>query len=342
MKEDLMRIVLIHGSIRATPAGPSYNHNNHNINSLLRQVIDDVMSKNRERIDLIVLHAYASTGNIPSYIKPPERAREKIRMRSLMLNPNALSSNNPVSIARRYATRHNVNILVGPLYEVAGPRTYVTTVLVTLDGELHKYRKMCLTSLDQQVRLSRGRVPGVFELPRPNGESAGKIGVFIDEDLSCPSIFKYMEMEGVDAVIGHMLPYESDYFHSPREEGGVVTMRHCMVDKVLTTRAMDTGAPIILVGGVLNVYQGGRGLIMRMWTPSTVLDPEDPEADICLTEESRKNSHRPFLTVDDMDTYKRVYINRSQAPRLAGVSTQVFCDPRMQRLMRSHCTGKAR
>jgi hypothetical protein len=111
-------------------------------------------------------------------------------------------------------------------------------------------------------------------------------------------------------------------------------MRQCLLDKVLTTRAVDIGAPLILVGGVLNIFATYRRLALKHWGPTTILDPEDPENDICLSMETKKSVSRPFLTPEEADTFKRVVISTEK-------SHETYqCESDMIKLIKRFCSRK--
>lgn len=318
-----LHVVIFHGSIKAARSGPSYNVNIHKFISLVTDYLEE--NSGKEKPHLLVSNAYPITGNIPSYVENVEKAKAKVRFRSTTLNPKTMSQGNPVRQLRRIATKYGVNIVYGPLYEVAGPKNYVTTVLVKADGSLEKYRKVMLTPDESELGLTNGRVPGVFGVVDEGGRIIGRIGVFIDEDMFNPMIFEAFSASKVHLVIGHMMPYKSRFLPPPEREGSIVTMKQCFIDKMLTARSLDAGAPLALVGGVLNIYSSGKKLQEKHWTPTTVLDPEDPENDVCLTLASAKGTSRPFLALDDIDKFKRVIIDLSEPPQKRASECAEFC-----------------
>ena len=326
-------IAVLHGSIRATRSGPSYSHNSHHVVSLFHEFLDSSLESGHQ-VDLLVSNAYPTTGNIPAYIKDNERARNRITTRSMMINPKTMSQGSPLRSLLRMSVRYQVNILFGPIYEVAGPRNYVTVVHVRPDGVLDKYRKIMLTPREEALGLHRGRTPKVFTIHDSSGNPVAKIGVFVDEDLFSPMIFQYFNLERVDVAIGFMLPYESRYLPPPLESGGLVYMRQCLLDKVLTTRAVDIGAPLILVGGVVNIFATYRRLALKHWGPTTIIDPEDPENDVCLSIETKKSVSRPFLTPEEADTFKRVLVSTDKD------HSTTPCDYEVVKTLKKFCSKK--
>ncbi|MCE4618741.1 MAG: carbon-nitrogen hydrolase family protein [Desulfurococcales archaeon] len=309
-----LHVTVLHGSIKAARSGPSYNANTHKFINMVSSYLEEASAKGMLP-HLLVSNAYPITGNIPAYVRNPERAKARVRFRATTLNPKTMSQNNPIRMLRRLAASYGVNILYGPVYEVAGPRNYVTTVMIKPDGSLEKYRKVMLTPAEEELGLTRGKTPGIFDVVDVGGRPIGRIGVFIDEDLFSPVLFEAFYINKVHLVIGHMMPYRSRFLPPPQKEGPIVTMKHCFIDKILTARSIDAGAPLVLVGGVLNIYTSGRKLHERHWMPTTVLDPEDPENDICLTMSTARTSSRPFMTVEDVDKFKRIVVDVSESPQ---------------------------
>ncbi len=328
-----VNVAVLHGSIRATRSGPSYSHNNHHLISLFHEFLDASREAGHP-LHLLVSTAYPATGNIPSYVGDNERARNRIATRAMMLNPKTMSQGSPVRGLMRLSIKYGVNILYGPVYEVAGPRNYVTVVNIRPDGVLEKYRKIMLTPREEALGLHRGKTPGVFLIRDPMGTALAKVGVFIDEDIFSPLIFRYFSLEKVDLVIGFMMPYESRFFPPPLESGGIVYMRQCLLDKIITTRAVDAGVPLVLVGGVLNIFSSYRRLALKHWGPTTIIDPEDPENDVCLNIETKKSVSRPFLTPEEADTFKRIVVSTDKE------HPDIVCEPDMVRSLKKFCTSK--
>lgn len=328
-----LRITVFHGAVRATPMGPSFNSNTHYVSNVLNTYARG-LEAGEEPAHILVLHAYPSTGYIPAYIRDPERAREKIRTRRIMVNPNALVAGNPLTVVRNAAERLGLGIVYGPVYEVAGPRYYETTVVVTPEGDLLKYRKICLTDLERGLGLSPGREPLVYEHP-----GVGRVGIFIGEDLACPEVFRAYRHLGVDVLIGHLMPYPAGSIPMVRNgEAGIVGVDNCLLDKILTVRSLDAGVPIILVGGVLNVMASGGRVVEKHWAPTTVIDYEGEGRSNCLP--PRTGDPRPFLGIDSVGDFRRVVVETG-----AGVEErkrrlrEVVCSKEMNRLFRDICRG---
>jgi len=335
LAKERLRVVVNHGQIRATSSGPSIHVNNSNIQATLNRFKSEILDQSGEEYHVFVLHAYPWTGNIPGYIRDRKRAYNQLRRRVLILNKNHLSVANPVRIVLDYAMKLDIHIVFGPLYEIAGPKMYKTTIMATPDGDIVKYRAMCLSKVERELRINPGKEPAVFEITR-NGRVVGRLGIFIDEDLTCPEPFRYYRLAQVDAVVGQLLPYPSEYLKIV-EQGDVVTVQPCLLDKLLTTRAIDAGAPIILVGGVLTLHTGGRKVRKKYWGPTTIMDPDGPDIEVCPDLNGfGPMSGRPFLTLDDVDRMKKIIIERSQSVEEKSVEAPI-CRRQVQKRFREAC-----
>ncbi len=333
-----LTIAVYHGRVKATPHGPAFNNNTQYIQRVIHQFADEILPE-AGHVDLLVLHAYPSTGNIPGYVEGDDLAREKIRQRSLILNPTAATSSNPLHMILSESARLGVNILYGPVYEVAGPRYYVTTALVTPEGEVYKYRRLCLTPRERRLGLSPGNEPVVFTITR-DGRVVGRIGVFSDMDLACPELFRSYRIMGVDVILGHAMPSPGQVVPLV-EEGQVVTYEPCMLDKLVTVRAMDSGVPLVLVGGVLNIVGAGGRLVAKHWAPTVIVDPEGPGLESCFTLAGTVgDDSRPFLGPDSIGRFKTIHVESNSERSLVDDPVEVNCKKSIKRIIRSFCGGR--
>ncbi|GAB6148670.1 carbon-nitrogen hydrolase family protein [Stetteria hydrogenophila] len=202
-------------------------------------------------IDLFITPPYPLTGPIIGY-HSESKARSYLKSSAERLSDRGSLSGKTMSLASRLAESYRVNIISGPIIERAGPRLYVTSFAVNSSGALAgKYRKLAVTRKEMEYGISPGREAGVFEL-------AGlRVGVFIDEDLAVPEIFRVLQARRVNLVVGFMLPYESDYIPSRvRDAPSIPTMDLDEVSAFLRVVARLTGVPILLVGGAVEGVNG--------------------------------------------------------------------------------------
>ncbi|MCE4608939.1 MAG: carbon-nitrogen hydrolase family protein [Desulfurococcales archaeon] len=245
-----LRIGVIHARIKLG----SKRANTRKLKSLVASLVDDY------KVDLVVLPPYPFTGPVINYYTPnrlkhamsnyAERIGRRLPGNSILVNPI------------EWAVKLNVSILVGPMIERAGPRLYITSVLIDEYGSIvSKYRKMSLTPEEIKYGINRGKDPGIFYVSSKDA----KIGVFIDEDLAYPEVFRFMQKEEVNIVIGFMLPYPSAYFKMTRDLGHIMTMDKSMVETFLAVRSKEIGIPILLVGGIVEDV-GNHGKLAYMNT----------------------------------------------------------------------------
>jgi len=323
------RVALIHGLVRGTRSGPAWNSNLHYMQRALQST-----EFIEEPVDVVVTHAYPATGDIAGYVRSLEDARTEVRDRSVMVNAR---SSGPVGVALNAAAKLGASVIVGPVYEVAGPRHYITTFMATPDGEIVKYRRMCLTEREKALGLSPGKSPAVFPVLR-DGREIGRIGVYSGADLACPEVFRGARALGADLMVGHSMPSPG---HPARVVGrsNIVTVDPCVLDKLLTVRAMDAGVPLVHVGAVMNLVGAGGRIIEKHWAPTTVVDPEGPGIESCL---GSPGDPRPFLGVDEVGSIKRVIVEPGH-PRPGGGGgddgLRVYCRSEYVKLMRGHCRG---
>ncbi|GBF08936.1 hypothetical protein apy_06610 [Aeropyrum pernix] len=235
-----MRIAILHSRVKL--AAKRSNARRHSI------LIDKVVST--RTVDLIVLPAYPFTGPLIGYY-PPSKARLKLRELAEKISEKNVPAGPSVSFMSRWSQEYGVYILGGPIIERAGPRIYVTTVLTSPDGSIAgKYRKVSLTEEERDMGISPGKEPGIFKL-KVNGSDVS-LGVFSDEDLATPEIFRHLQLGGSKMIIGTIFPYNSSFLGGIIDDEGLVTMDHTVVKTFLEVRSRETGVPIILVGSIID------------------------------------------------------------------------------------------
>ncbi len=254
-----MRIVVLHAKVKMG----AKRSNIRRLGNLIEKVMSDVPGP----IDMIVLPSYPFTGPIIGYYSKSKIASklrefaEKIAERSGSVGP-------AVNFMAKWSWEYGVYVLGGPLVERAGPRLYLTTVITSPEGDIvGKYRKVNLTREEVEAGISHGKEPGVFKL-----RDGFSVGVFIDEDLALPELFRAMQFHGVNIVIGEMMPYNSDTLGRIVEQGdNVITMDTSFIGNFLVARSRELGVPMVLVGGILDL--GNSGAIAFMET--IPVDPDD-------------------------------------------------------------------
>ncbi len=235
-----MRIAVLHSKVKL--GAKRSNARRHSI------LIEKVLSM--RSVDLIILPSYPFTGPVIGYY-PPSKARLKLREMAEKISEKNIPAGPSVSSMARWSQEYGVYIIGGPIIERAGPRIYVSTVMTSPDGSIAgKYRKIVLTEMEQHLGISPGKEPGVFSV-RSNSTGLN-LGIFVDEDLAVPEVFRHLQLGNVSLIIGNMMPYNSKYLGNIVDDGGLITMDHTIIKTFLEVRARETGVPMIMVGGIID------------------------------------------------------------------------------------------
>ncbi len=238
-----VRIGIIHASIKLG----TKRSNTSRISRYVENLVNE-----RPEVDVVVLPPYPITGPVIGYY-PRDQLPTKIRELAERISQRELGKVSVNALAR-IASKHGKYIVAGPLLERAGPKVYITTVVIDPKGSIiGKYRKITLTSAERDAGISSGKDVEVLDI------KGVKLGVFVDEDLATPEIFRMMQQRGVNIILGTMLPYISDVFSIESYEG-VSTMKLSDIESFLVVRSKEVGVPLLLVGGFV---EGNR-----MATPS--------------------------------------------------------------------------
>jgi predicted amidohydrolase len=216
--------------------------------------------------EVILIPAYPLLGPVIGYY-PEHKARHYLRSYAERLS--GVKESHTISVISKLAASYGVEVIGGPIIERAGPRLYLTMFHIDNNGVLReKYRKVMVTTAEKEMGISAGKEAVVFKC-----ENGLKLGVFIDEDLFSPEVFRYLQLEGPALLTGTMLPYESDYIKSKPLQGfeDIRTMDLEAVKSMLWSRALESGLPIVLVGGAVELPSTGTDIAFM---PSMVADPE--------------------------------------------------------------------
>ena len=143
------------------------------------------------------------------------------------------------------ASRYGVIIVTGPIIERAGPKLYMTSLVIApFKGVVSRYRKIFLGKNDENIS------PGHEIL---HIELGIKMGLLIEEDILVPEIAHILKLMGASMLIVFQ-----------RINPGYLKYRH-----VLISRAIENSAFVIAVGGILNF--NGEDVVE---IPSMLIDDE--------------------------------------------------------------------
>ncbi len=145
------------------------------------------------------------------------------------------------------ASESGVYIIAGPMIERAGPRLFLTTLVVAPNGEIiAKYRKLAISGLDEELGITYGKSAYVLNnLGRP-------IGVMAEDDIYYPEVARSLLLMGATLFITTLRIGE------PIEK----------LKLMLQARSKECNVPILAVGGALEAMD------KYIETPTMVVDPE--------------------------------------------------------------------
>ncbi|MCX8196175.1 MAG: carbon-nitrogen hydrolase family protein [Acidilobaceae archaeon] len=249
------------------------------------ETIKKLRTEHKE-VKVIVLPAYPFTG--PLFLYSSSRL-EKLLWNGgevLPLGQGRVKQNSIPSLLIRWAIESRSYIIAGPLIEKAGPRTYLSVVMVSPQGVIEgKYRKILVSSWEERAKISSGKELGIFSI-----EPRAKIGIFVDEDLLYPEIFRGLAARGVNAIIGFFLTSSPHIGEMKHSSGARVPDINALYN-FLFVRSKETGLPIILVGSTV---ESGEG--KELFTVPTV--PVDPEIGVVESKALKGEEEKKFMIVE--------------------------------------------
>lgn len=217
------------------------------------------LKKEHGDVNLIILPAYPLTG--PIFAIGEDKVQRFVWREAERIQVGHSRSKQSASLAGivKIGEELATSLIIGPLFEKAGPRVYISAVVVDINGRvIGKYRKIGLGSMEKRIGISPGREPTVVRL-----EGLGlTLGLFIEEDILYPEIFRSLSLRGANMLVG---------FSLGRLELGGFTYHQNAVRSLATARSLEAGAPILVVGGIIEL----NGKTLHSF-PTIVVDPEQP------------------------------------------------------------------
>ncbi|MEN3000018.1 MAG: carbon-nitrogen hydrolase family protein [Acidilobaceae archaeon] len=258
----------------------------------LGELIRKLKAEHRE-VKIIVLPSYPFTGPLSLFA---ENRLPKLLWNgaeAIPVGAGRTRQSSASALLVKWSLETKSYIIAGPIIEKAGPRTYLTVVMSSPEGlVVSKYRKIAISKLEERVGISSGKELGVFDI-----ESHSRIGIFVDEDLVYPEIFKAFIAKQVNAIIGFLLT-DSPYFGDIVTNNGVKMPNTTALYSFLFARSRETGLPIILVGGSVEIGDG-KGF----FTVPTI--PVDPEIGIVENKALRGEEGKEYVVVElDLENSK--------------------------------------
>ncbi|MGC9112314.1 carbon-nitrogen hydrolase family protein [Acidilobus sp.] len=220
-------------------------------------------------VDVLVLPAYPVTGPIVGYY-PDQKVPSILKGFAERISESEMQLSPTLTMVSKVSEEYGVYVIAGPLVERAGPRLYLTTIVVGPNGRLiGKYRKVALTRKERESGLTPGKDVLVFDVGRTNV----RVGVFVDEDINYPEVLRSLSYSGADVVIGAMLPFQSNFIRMRSEpSNGILTLDYEQVMELLDVRTRENGFSAVLVGGAV---EGSNGLGYVAFMPTIMAEPEN-------------------------------------------------------------------
>jgi len=232
----------------------------------LQQLIESLMSKHRGDLDILVLPQHPLTGPIIGYYGS-ERINMHLRSAAEKLLSAWRGGGYTINMLSKIASSYGVSVIGGPIVERAGPRLYLSMVYVNPRGEVAgRYRKITLSRVEERHAIGHGHELGLFDL-----EGGLRVGVFADSDILNPEIFRGFQLAGANLLVGSLLPQRGGAVPLERASHGALRPHRGFLYSLVLTRSLETGLPLILVGGV--VEDSNSGSIIAC-SETLVADPE--------------------------------------------------------------------
>lgn len=178
---------------------------------------------------LVILPSLFPVGNVFEIYENDKKSRSIIRNLSEKI-PGAITDT-----LINLATEGEVHLVAGPILEQAGPKIFLTTLIISPQGEIiGKYRKVIVSEKDVRLGISSGKEPVFMSLDR-------KYGILAEDDIFSPEINRVLTLGNASAIIGSIKAYAK----SPD-----------IVKYVAIARTLENGIPYILVGEVIEDENG--------------------------------------------------------------------------------------
>lgn len=251
-------------------------------------------------VNVIVLPPYSFYGPLPLYGEAKAKRVAWSNAERISVGSSRFKQGNITSLLTKWSFEYNVYLIGGPILERAGPRIYLTAVVTSPRGTvIGKYRKVNLNSAEEEIGISSGRSAGIVRLDTHDLV----IGLFLDEDITMPELFKLARLSEANIIIGMMMPHGFSSLPTVRDNNNVLCYRRDVLFSLATTRSIETGLPVVVAGGAIEIENEGELIVSH-----TI--PVEPEAGVI---ESR------VKYIDELGTPLIIEVDTvSSRPKLVG------------------------
>ncbi|ARM75801.1 carbon-nitrogen hydrolase family protein [Acidianus manzaensis] len=171
------------------------------------------------------------------------------KMRSIVKNLAEKIPGNSTDILVKLAMEGQIHVIAGPLLEQAGPKIFLTTLIISPDGEIiGKYRKIMMSEKDIRLGISGGKEPIHIVLDK-------KYGLIAEDDLYSPEINRILAFGGSQAIIGTTRP---------------ISKKQEIVKYVTISRTIENGLSYLINGEMIENEDGE----ITGYSPTFIATPE--------------------------------------------------------------------
>ncbi|MDT7860767.1 MAG: carbon-nitrogen hydrolase family protein [Saccharolobus sp.] len=215
----------------------SRKHNIEKAKKLIKQAKD-------KGAKLVVLPSMFPSGNIFEIYDNDKK------LRSYVKNLAEKIPGNNTDILINLAMDGEVHIIVGPILEQAGPKIFLTSLILSPQGEIiGKYRKAVLSEKDIKLGISAGKEPVNVVLDK-------KYGIIAEDDIFSPEISRLLALGGSDIIIGTMK---------------ALGKRQQVIKHIAIARTIENEIPYLIVGESIEDEEGE----IIGYSPTFVTSPDN-------------------------------------------------------------------
>ncbi len=258
-----------------------------------RKLVKDAAMKGAR---LIILPSFVNVG--PFFLYYPRN-----RNRTITRNQAERIPGSTYEYLSMVAIENGVYIIAGPILERAGPKIFLTTMIIAPNGSLvARYRKLASNGVDEDLGISPGRGVLVFN------DLGRSIGIMSEDDIYYPEVARSLLLEGATAFIVTLRPGDS-------------------VNKIklaLLARSMESNVPVLAVGSVFETVDNVIDV------PTMVIDPNEG-----IVEEINEPKDTFLLVemVDQPSNIKDIMEAGLRAKTLAGIYCKVAKESLIENLV---------
>ncbi len=228
-----MRVALLHMRLKLLVKRSNLDR----VRKLLRD-----MRRDGNHVHVAILPAFVNIGAFHVFY-PEHKARNIVKHQAERI-PGPTTE-----YLGKVAMENSVYIIGGPIIERAGPRIFLTTFVISPNGDvIAKYRKLVLNEREKSYGITSGReIVVVDRLER-------RIGVMSEDDLLAPEVARSLLLRGATVLVTTLS----------------FSLRKEVLRNLLLARSIENNVPIFALGGIVEYGQGESKEI-----PTIIVDPEE-------------------------------------------------------------------